>query len=355
MGYFLEANNELCALHDLLQLITQEGKANGNCLEVLNCLLTIHYDPDAWDDFCRIKEDFLYIGGEAAKIGWDRASRIYTSRKDRPTKPSYLKRLEAYPDKPRRCDKNSYMFSWNGIPGTDNGRLIESLTKNFGIEWVKTAKIEKTDVDKTIKVFTGKNSLSLKLNDKDLEVIVEIDDGRTGKFLAEMKHNVLNIYRDFLGLNQIEKIGIELAKKPGFSNLSFVILRPADLHDQFRPGYVPCPIAGDFKFRNGQLNLSVMFRTNDAFAVGYADIYYLRSLQMATLNQAQKLTGNEKLKKGRIGDLNLYFCRTFVEKSKRSKKIDSLGSRTIKIIPLVNGLVKFLEDHQPANEEPPTL
>jgi hypothetical protein len=107
VGYFLDANDELCALHDLLLLIMQNGKANGNCLEVLNCLLTIHYDPNAWEDFCSIREDFLHIGDEPARIGWDKASRVYTSRMDRPTKPSYLKRLEAYPDRPRRCDKKS--------------------------------------------------------------------------------------------------------------------------------------------------------------------------------------------------------------------------------------------------------
>jgi len=250
------ADNELCALHDLLQLITQKGKANGNCLEVLNCVLTIQYDPNAWDDFCSFKEDFLQIGGEAARIGWQRASRVYTNNKDRPTKPSYIKRLEAYPDKPRRCNKNS------------------------------------------------------------------------------------------VELNQIDKICEELSKKPGFSNLSFVILRPADLHDQFRPGYVPCPIAGDFKFRDGKLNLSVMFRTNDAFAVGYADIFYLRRIQMNVLEKAKRITGNKKLKEGCIGDLNLYFCRTFVEKNKKIKKLKGTESENIKIIPLVIKLLKYIEDHR---------
>jgi len=109
---------------------------------------------------------------------WNRATRVYTTCTDRPTRPSYLKRLLAFPDRPR-----------NRASGAD-------------------------------------------------------------------------------GLNQIEKISMEFAKKPGFSNLSFIILRPADLHDQFRPGYVPCAIAGDFKFRDGRIDFNVMFHTSDALALG---------------------------------------------------------------------------------------
>jgi thymidylate synthase len=147
-------------------------------------------------------------------------------------------------------------------------------------------------------------------------------------------------------LNQLEKICIELAKKPGYSNLSFVILRPADLHDQFRPGYVPCAIAGDFKFRNGRLDLSVMFRTSDAFAVGYADIYYLRLLQEKILTESKLRTSKRILKDGTIGDLNLYFSRSYVERSKEMKNKTGSCSRRVKVIPFVEMLIKEIEAHQ---------
>jgi thymidylate synthase len=228
MGYLLEGNNEMCGLHHLLQLILEKGSLRGNYLEVLNCLLTIGFDPEAWEDFLNFEEEYLQISGEIGRIGWNKASRVYTSTKDRPSKPSYRKRLISYPDKARRSENDS------------------------------------------------------------------------------------------TGLNQIEKISFELSKKPGFSNLSFVFLRPADLHDQFRPGYVPCPIAGDFKFRDGRLNLSVMFRTIDAFGVGYADIYYLRHLQKEIFDKARLLTERKDLLEGNIGDLNLYFSRAYIEKKKKS-------------------------------------
>lgn len=256
MSYYLEANNELIALHDLLDLILKKGTANGNYLEVLSCLLTIHFDSSEWERYVRFKDDFLNIGGEIAQIGWNRASRVYSSTEDRPTKPSYLKRLLAYPDRPRRCD-------------TSQGTL-----------------------------------------------------------------------------NQMEKICIELAKKPGYSNLSFVILRPADLYDQFRPGYVPCAIAGDLKFRNGRLDLSVMFRTSDAFAVGYADIYYLRCLQEKILIESKLLTSKNALKDGTIGDLNLYFSRSYVERIHEFKDKTGSSSRRVKVIPLVEVLNREIEEHQ---------
>jgi hypothetical protein len=39
----------------------------------------------------------------------------------------------------------AYLFSWDEIPGKDSGRLIEFIEQNFGIDWIKTANIEKID------------------------------------------------------------------------------------------------------------------------------------------------------------------------------------------------------------------
>jgi hypothetical protein len=91
--------------------------------------------------------------------------------------------------------KGEYVFSWSEIPGNGNRSLIKFLTENFDIDWVKTAKIEKIDVDKTIKIYTEKNFLLLKLTDKETEVILEIDGFRTDEFIAKKENDVLNIYK----------------------------------------------------------------------------------------------------------------------------------------------------------------
>ena len=86
------------------------------------------------------------------------------------------------------------MFSWNEIPGNDSIRLIEFLTQKSLIDWVKNAEIEKVDKGKTIIVSTENSSFSLKINDKNTEVVLEIGDVRTDKFMANMEDGKLNIY-----------------------------------------------------------------------------------------------------------------------------------------------------------------
>ena len=86
-----------------------------------------------------------------------------------------------------------YFFSWDNIPGNDNGRLIEFLNRHFTIEWVKTAEIKKIDDGRAINVCTGENSLSLNLNDEKTKVYLKIDDGRTCEFIAKTENSKLNI------------------------------------------------------------------------------------------------------------------------------------------------------------------
>ena len=139
----IEAKSELTALWSLLKTILTEGVAVGNYLEVSNILLQIEYSSGEWDKFCAFRDRYLDVAKPFAQSGWSRATRVYTQTKDRPTKPSYRKRLVDFPDRPKR----------------------------------------------------------------DLSCT---------------------------SINQLDRISTLLASKPGYSNLSFVFLRPADLHDQFR-------------------------------------------------------------------------------------------------------------------------
>ncbi len=97
-----------------------------------------------------------------------------------------------------------YLFSWNNIPGNDNGRLIEFLNQHFGIEWIKTAKIEKIDGGSAIKVSTEKNFLLLKLNAEETKVNLKIDDSRTDEFVAKVENSKLNIYdQDYIDFEDL--------------------------------------------------------------------------------------------------------------------------------------------------------
>jgi len=89
----------------------------------------------------------------------------------------------------------NYLFSWDNIPGNDNGRLIDFLKQNYSIDWVETAEIVKIDDGKTLILSTEKNFLYLKLTDEKTNVRLKIDDGRTGEFTVKMENGKLNIYK----------------------------------------------------------------------------------------------------------------------------------------------------------------
>lgn len=94
------------------------------------------------------------------------------------------------------------LFSWNKIPGDDDGRLIEFLEKDYGIDWVKSAKIEKKDYlntgdGRTIRVYSEKNYVLLNLNDEKTGVFLNINDvnGKTdASFLAKTINGEQIIY-----------------------------------------------------------------------------------------------------------------------------------------------------------------
>lgn len=99
------------------------------------------------------------------------------------------------PEKKRLVLERVYLFSWDEIPGKDSVKLIESLERWYPLlDWLKTAKIEKIDNNRTIRVFSEKDSILLKLNDEKTKI-----DLRTGiyapyELLAKIENNKLKIY-----------------------------------------------------------------------------------------------------------------------------------------------------------------
>lgn len=250
MNYF-RANSESDGLARAIAITLEEGCRQGDKIEKLCFLVSVPFEEMAWKKYRNFQQDYVEFSNSLGLHGWQRATRVYTDPRDRPTKPSYLKRLVAFPDRHRRSPQSE------------------------------------------------------------------------------------------VSINQINTIVHKLAAKPGYSLLSFVFLRPADLHDQFRAGYVPCPIAGDFKYRNGQLHLNVMFRTCDLLAVGYADIFYLRQLQLDVLSEAKQITQRSDLSSGVPGDLNLFFGRAYVP---ARVKLDPNKRGTTSGVTVAKKLIALLDD-----------
>ena len=88
-----------------------------------------------------------------------------------------------------------YLFSWDNVPGKENGKLIEFLEQKYGVDWVRTAKIEKID-NNEIKITTEKNFLSLRLNNENTKVTLTINKVKTDEFIVKKEDSKLNIYED---------------------------------------------------------------------------------------------------------------------------------------------------------------
>ena len=78
-----------------------------------------------------------------------------------------------------------YLFSWEDIQGNDRNTLTNFLKSKYDLEWVKEAKIAKTNNGKTIILTAGENNLSMNLNDENTEMNLEIDFAKTDKFIVK--------------------------------------------------------------------------------------------------------------------------------------------------------------------------
>lgn len=93
-----------------------------------------------------------------------------------------------------------YIFCWDEIPGNDNEGLKKFLKVNYYIDCVDSEKIKKIDGGKTIKVFTEKKTISIRLNDEKTMAILTIDDVRN--------HNTTEFYVDEFSKQKYDKLNM---------------------------------------------------------------------------------------------------------------------------------------------------
>ncbi len=90
---------------------------------------------------------------------------------------------------------NTYLFSWDDVPGSDSKRLVDYLVKDLKIDWAKDAKINKTNNDKTIKVTKDEKSLEIELSEKRDKVFLKSSIEKTREYISKMENNKINIYK----------------------------------------------------------------------------------------------------------------------------------------------------------------
>lgn len=94
--------------------------------------------------------------------------------------------------------KGKHLFNWNAVPGDDKEKFLAFLSREYSLSWIRTARIEKVDESKTIRVFNGSNLILLKLNEEndEIEINIELDDGRSGKLIMCREKDKQKIYKE---------------------------------------------------------------------------------------------------------------------------------------------------------------
>ncbi len=111
-----------------------------------------------------------------------------------------------------RPKKNAYLFGWKEIPGNDSEKLTDFLKSNYDVDWVKTAKIAKTDDNKTIMITAGEKYISLNLSNENTELDIKIDNGKTDKFIVKTENDKLNIYKTVIEVKKVYKVKANFEK-----------------------------------------------------------------------------------------------------------------------------------------------
>ena len=94
-----------------------------------------------------------------------------------------------------------YLFSWGNIPGTDNERFLKCLIIYHDIDWAKSAKIRKSDDDKTIYISNYENSAEITIDETLGTAILKINDGRIHDIEVKKEDHKLNLRKDDIELN----------------------------------------------------------------------------------------------------------------------------------------------------------
>lgn len=93
--------------------------------------------------------------------------------------------------------KEVYLFSWEDVPGNDNGKLLKFISEEFGIVIEENVRIEKNVSGNNINICSDKCLISLELNKKKTKVAMTISEAKTYNLIVRMENDKLNVYTEF--------------------------------------------------------------------------------------------------------------------------------------------------------------
>jgi hypothetical protein len=70
-----------------------------------------------------------------------------------------------------------YIFTWTNVPGNDSEKLLKYLWDDLSLGWARNAEIQKSEDNRTIRVFSGVNGAEITLDEHNENATLTISDG----------------------------------------------------------------------------------------------------------------------------------------------------------------------------------
>jgi thymidylate synthase len=117
--------------------------------------------------------------------------------------------------------------------------------------------------------------------------------------------------RTISNIDQIKSVARGFCEEPNASYHVISIFRPVDLLDKFRPGYVPCVVCADFKYRNNKLDGKFFFRSCDAYNLLPFDMFYCTGIIEQLFEQ---IVRNQFPRRIELGSALFWFSRIYISR-----------------------------------------
>ena len=151
--------------------------------------------------------------------------------------------------------------------------------------------------------------------------LAEFGDKRAAKAFKTLKGSITKpsyfgrIANQRIGKpSQIATIETLINSQPSSGGMAFTVFDPDDLINKFRPGFVPCLIAGSFLIHEDELQLNAFFRSQSVMEFGIQDLTFLRELQANMLASVQDSYHSTSRRNLSLGRLNLHFGRVIIQR-----------------------------------------
>jgi hypothetical protein len=86
-----------------------------------------------------------------------------------------------------------YIFTWSNVPGNESEKLLKYLWDDLSLGWARNAEIQKSEDNRTIRVFSGINGAEITLDEHNENATLTISDGKTYDLYVNEEDGMLKL------------------------------------------------------------------------------------------------------------------------------------------------------------------